>query len=1233
MSIGSQKQKSEIGLDSFGIPKKSLFGVIFRYTTRSDFPVLFAGVLFTVLAALGSPIQTYLYGKAFGKLAVFLKGESSATDFINALRLYCGAMIAVGGGRMILTWASIFTWLLVGERAQLRAREHNYMLLMLKSIEWLETKENLLASLTSAYRCIEEIREGVSENMYSLLQITASVAFLMATAFVALWSLTLVVFCCVPLMGLSSYVFGRLTAKYAKRENLLNAHASKILDWCFQSGDLVRSLNGKDYDLVDFGHVVDESALAFTRMAYAICANTAILRFLSNIVILAGLAFGRFLVSTNRMTLAAVFTAFSACLLLGAQISSVAEVLAYLNKAKAASDTIDTFGFGENVAEASHVESSLALPMSTLSAFSGEKRYTKIEFKHAFFHYAKKESLALDNLTMDFDSSRLNFVVGESGSGKSTVALLMAGFLHLSDGLVSIDGVSYRDLPPDWFTDNICFIELKPLIFETLLAENLLMGIEDPDFRLLERACEFADLNDYVESLPEKFATSILSKRLSGGQIQKIGLARAWLQNKPILIMDESLSSVNYGSRKLLMANIRRWRQDMLTVIITHDLSDVAPGDHVIVVKAGKATESEIDVYPGPEFLLEDEKNSILETTDDLAASLSRDYLDNPAVLKDLESKGVMDDVERTVPMSLLKVIRLCFRTCLSKGLILFGVFVSIITGLMPPALSYCYLKVLSAMVSEGSDQSSVITLWCVLITGISLAELLVTFVSKLILNYCSEAWIVALRKAALCKINDQDMSFFGNCKPTYLNTLLMNDLRDLRNLISEFYSGVFLVVTLTLVGVAAAVTMGWNLALVGISFIPLVYIVMIIYGILLQKYETAYKDHVAGTESFSQLVISGVRTVRSFGIGQYLSTHLRDKLERLYNTGCKRAVVGGFGIAVQELCSSAATATVLYYGMTLVALLLYTQSQMLEVLTMLTFTISSASHLMKLMPEIARGQRAATMITRILDLDPLIVECEGTLTSTKAGGPFVVLKNVSFSYSDPKTFSFKPVLRNFDLTIEKGGSLVLTGECGCGKSTLGLLLTRLLSPDRGGISLGGHSISEYSPEWYRKSVGLVTQKPKFFEASIWDNLVYGMEKLLINDNFVLECLRAANALDFVDKLPKGWATIIGKEGQFSLGQLQRLSIARTLIRKPKFIIFDEPTTHLDAENTRVIIDLISHGVRDIDPALTTMVITHDRAVMQEFPRVVMLKGGTAVEEGSYEQLMQKGQHFYHFMK
>lgn len=1192
-------------------------------------------------SALGSPIQTYLYGKTFLKLSKFLlnKYDSSST-FLTEIRLLCVGIMGVGLGRMFLTWISIFAWLQVGERHQIRARKSILGLILLKELIWFDSKTNLMGTLAQVSRSIEEIRNGVSENLAMLVQVFASIIFLFVNAMISLWSLTLVIMATAPLMALCATFFGRKTFKFQKLENDLSSKASKVLDWTFVNGDLVRLLNGKYVDMVKFNKLVDLSARAFNRTALSIAGNGSVLRLLSNCLFVQGFLFGDYMMRIGKLTIDQLFTAFSSCLLFGVQLSTVAVIIALLNKAKAAACTIATSGIIEEILKDEKYE--IDDDSFITSPFLEKSRLHSVRLRNLSFRYKSSDSNVLDSVNATFDNSGINFIVGESGSGKSTLVLLLMNFYTPTEGEILFGDVPLHKFAPREAIETINLVETSPLVFDDLLLANLKLSDDCiTELQILE-ACKFARLDQFIASRPNGIHSKVSSSSLSGGQIQRIGLARAWLKNSPILILDESLSALDSTSLKSILEDIRKWRQGKVTIIITHSMLDIQTCDKVTVVEKGKVSfqgygeeiaDGELenkDCHLEPCLSRHD---SIFSTSKD--KSRVSDYLHNPYILKDLEERGHIRERE-THLLGLFAIVRFCFATIESKVGITFGLILSLFSGLFVPLISYFVSKLLSTAITTsyaGEGTSRQMLKFSLIVIGVSIADGMVYFFAQAALDICLERWIVELRKNTMAIIDEQDMLFFRaeTLKPAELTALLMNDSRDLRVLSSEFLSLIILVVSLTIFGIAWSIVSGWKLALVGIAFVPLTIIITVAYGIVLSRVEASYKEKVVAVENFAHNAITGIRTIRALGIDERIQKEFGRKLAALSRVGTSRAFFTGLGVALSELCTSLATGTILYYGMELVAAKKYNQTQLVQVLTILTFTLTSASSLMHKLPEVARGKRAGLRFFWLSKMEKLYVETNGTeLPSTRGINPIIIFDGVDFSLPDNATSSYKRVLKCLSFDITKGETVAIVGKSGSGKSTIALLLGRLYEQDRGTITYCNKKISSVDVEEYRRSVVIVPQHPRFFEGSILQNLTYGLRKNAVNVDLIWSCLEQCQISEFVRGLERGLDSVIG-EGtnvKASMGQLQRLSICRGLIRNPDVLILDECTANLDETNGNLILNQLKIN----NPAMTVILITHDQNVMKLASRIMMLNKGRIVEYGTYDELYFNKKDFYNMI-
>ncbi len=227
--------------------------------------------------------------------------------------------------------------------------------------------------------------------------------------------------------------------------------------------------------------------------------------------------------------------------------------------------------------------------------------------------------------------------------------------------------------------------------------------------------------------------------------------------------------------------------------------------------------------------------------------------------------------------------------------------------------------------------------------------------------------------------------------------------------------------------------------------------------------------------------------------------------------------------------------------------------------------------------------------------------------------------KDMSFGY-DPAT----PLFEKLNLSIPYGSSIGLVGDTGSGKTTIAKLLLRLYEPNGGDIYIGDHSISDLDIKFLREKVGIVSQESFLFNASIIDNITYGVEDARVED--IEKTIEQSQCKEFIEKLPHGLETIVGERGQIlSGGQRQRISIARTLMRKPDIIIFDEATSSVDNKTEQ----LIQRAIFEIIKERTSIIIAHRLSTIRNCKNIFVLNQGKIIEEGEHDELIADPNSYY----
>jgi ABC-type multidrug transport system fused ATPase/permease subunit len=261
-------------------------------------------------------------------------------------------------------------------------------------------------------------------------------------------------------------------------------------------------------------------------------------------------------------------------------------------------------------------------------------------------------------------------------------------------------------------------------------------------------------------------------------------------------------------------------------------------------------------------------------------------------------------------------------------------------------------------------------------------------------------------------------------------------------------------------------------------------------------------------------------------------------------------------------------------------------------------------------------GLSASERVFALIDAEPRVTQTDNQPVPEVKGR--IEFRNVDFSYNEQET-----VLRGFNLTIQAGETVALVGHTGAGKSSLGKLVARFYEFQGGQLLIDDHDIRTFDLQAYRRHMGIVPQSPFLFSGSIADNIRYG--KPDAGEAEVLQVAHQIGGGDWLDVLPEGLATPVGEEGRgISMGQRQLVALARVLLEDPSIIILDEATASVDPLTEAQIQEGLDVVLQD----RTAIVIAHRLSTIKAADRIIVLRKGEIIEEGSHESLMAHGGHY-----
>lgn len=574
--------------------------------------------------------------------------------------------------------------------------------------------------------------------------------------------------------------------------------------------------------------------------------------------------------------------------------------------------------------------------------------------------------------------------------------------------------------------------------------------------------------------------------------------------------------------------------------------------------------------------------------------------------------------------------LRAVYKSIPDKKLLIFGILVSVLNGLSNPLFAFAFSHLITAIVPDmatsGNDESSVDTLqWALIVLALAGVDGITTYL-KLSLDIVAERWLFMIRQTALNNILFQDMQWFfadEKNKSGSLNNLLMNQLEDIRMVVTRFLPAIASILSLAICAISWAFAAGWKLTLVGLSLLPGFYITSSWYKKICQKWETKYQENSDKTVDLMNEIVSGIKTTKTLAMESYFLKQFNEKQSRALDIGFRKAIYVGLGFGISQLFTYITQGLLLWYGMKLISTGEYTTQQTMLVFTLLVFSLVTAEQVFSTIPQITNGIEVFWRSINLVHLDtddtqenqgenlPLMVPLRGDIQ----------LEHVKFGYGRQdwllgRDNVEKPlILKDCNINIERNEVIALIGPSGCGKSTIANILTKLYQPERGKIRTDGADIRDINTADLRKQVTIVHQMPiKFFDGTIEENLLYAIEDKTSYsarelDLLMKEACEECGIHGFIStRLAEGYRTQIssttgGGSPLLSGGQLQRLGIARALMRKPKILILDECTSALDPESISIIIQMISRHKRARD--MTIVIITHQEQVTHVADRII----------------------------
>lgn len=418
---------------------------------------------------------------------------------------------------------------------------------------------------------------------------------------------------------------------------------------------------------------------------------------------------------------------------------------------------------------------------------------------------------------------------------------------------------------------------------------------------------------------------------------------------------------------------------------------------------------------------------------------------------------------------------------------------------------------------------------------------------------------------------------------------------------------------TVILMGMAAVMFwMHWRLAFVAFATIPLFWISTVQISRRIHQVARKQRRQEGAMAATAAESINAIKIVQALSLEGVFADDFCSQNEQSQKEDLKAAKYAAKLSRTVDVLIAIGTALVLWFGARSVLRGQMTPGDLLVFLTYLKRAFHPARDFAKYSARLAKATAAGERVLELLERTPDVRDLPHATPAPNLQGT-VTFADVTFGYEPGHC-----VLDRINIEVPAGRHVALTGPSGIGKSTFVSLILRLYDPVKGRVLIDGHDIRDYTIASLRSQISVVLQDSVLFATSVWDNIAYGAPDSTRDE--IEEAARLANAHEFIEALPEGFDTILGERGAtLSHGQRQRIAIARAAIRQTPILILDEPTTGLDEENERAVVQALTR----LAAGRTTFFIAHDLELVAGADRILYLDGGRIVEQGTHAELIQ----------
>ncbi|MEV4975739.1 thiol reductant ABC exporter subunit CydD [Streptomyces scopuliridis] len=843
---------------------------------------------------------------------------------------------------------------------------------------------------------------------------------------------------------------------------------------------------------------------------------------------------------------------------------------------------------------------------------------------------------SLDGATLTVEPGETVALVGPSGIGKTTLLNVLLGFAAPDEGRVRVDGRDLASLDLERWRERIAWVPQRPYLFAGTIAENVRLARPDADDAAVRDALRDAGAYDFVAALPDGPDTALGEDGagLSAGQRQRLALARAFLADRPLLLLDEPTAALDGETEAGIVEAVRRLAVGRTVLLVVHRPALLAVADRVVTLaerarpleRTAGSARPELPASAARPLTAVTSMASVGSAIEESGPGLglgdipalppSGEEHAVPAAFGAADSgnetaggdgggRGGGEKAATRAPLARMRAAAGALRGRFVLALVLGSCALGSAVGLM---------AVSGWLISRASEQPPVLYLM------VAVTATRAFGIGRAVFRYAER---IVSHDAVLRMLADLRVSVYrrleriapAGLRETRRGDLLSRLVADVDELQDYWLRWLLPVGSALLVGVGAVGFTAWLLPEAGAVLAAGLLIagvgVPLLSGACARRTERQLAPargllatHVADLlGGIAELTVAGALTNRTRRTREADGT-----LTAIASRGASANALGG---GLSALICGLTVAAAAYVGVGALAdgrlagvelaVVILTPLAAFEAVTGLPLAVQYRQ----------RSRRSAERVCEVLDAPVPVREPERPAAAPESPFPLEV-RGLAARYPGQR----RDALSGLDLTLTAGKRVAVVGPSGSGKTTLAQVLLRFLDAREGGCRLGGTDTATLDGDTVRRFIGLCAQDAHLFDSSVRENL--RLARTDATEGELRDALRRARLLDWVDALPAGLDTLVGEHGaRISGGQRQRLALARALLADFPVLVLDEPAEHLDLATA----DALTTDLLAATEGRTTLLITHRLQGLDTVDEVIVLDGGRPVQRGSYAEL------------